>query len=56
MPGLVLLHPTDAEKLDLDSIQDGDFRASNPRAYNAPVIWGLPIVKSRQVPQLLLPT
>lgn len=42
----IVLHPNDAAKLDLDVLSTGDFRATDARAYNAPVMWGLPVIKS----------
>lgn len=46
---VVLLNPADVEMLDLDSLSDGAFRAANARGYNAPTVWGLPVVTSHHV-------
>lgn len=49
MPSFFVMHPKDVAALDLSAGTDGHFIAANARTYNAPTIWGVPIVKSQQI-------
>ncbi|MEF1310677.1 phage major capsid protein [Vibrio mytili] len=42
----IILHPEDAATLDLDKTASDEYRNTDARSVNAPVAWGLPVVKS----------
>lgn len=42
----VILHPNDVAALDTAKDKQDAYLAANPRANNAPTVWGLPVIKS----------
>lgn len=46
----IIMNPQDVMRIDLDQDTTGIYIASDPRMFNAPVAWGLPIVVSNTMP------
>ena len=49
-PSAIFVAPATLQELDLQSDSSNVFIASDPRAFNLPVAWGVPIIQSTNVP------